>query len=730
MTQERQFLDRLSATLSLDEPTTSISGVREARAKALASMGMHTIRDVLTHFPRRYMDLTKVRTSATAQIGEHCTMAGTVHEVKLKRPKQKLSIVEITLVDPDGTFIVSVFNRPYLADQITRGAKLIVAGKTEFGYGFLRMTNPYIETYEGGDVHGMVIPVHPATSKVSTAQIRGIVKNAIRSATGVLDILPANLRTRRGLVSRQQAFRAIHFPKSIEEAAVARTRFAYEELLILQLFMMLEANARSVNVRPHAHVVNGEKVEKLYTSLPFELTVDQKKAIEEILSSLSENKVTSRMLLGDVGTGKTIVSAFGMASAADSGFQSMMLAPTEILAEQHHAGLGALLDAAGVTHGFLSGSTTAEKREAVLAGFASGEIDVLIGTHALLEPDVVGRDVSLVIIDEQQRFGVEQREKALAKGSGADSLFMTATPIPRTLALTLFGSMELLYLHKRPNEGANRTTKVLEKRQRGEAFDKALEALREGCQVYIVCPLIGEKKEKAESDDVRQASSEDEFEFDDIVIEDEADFAGDENSLTAANQEAEFLQNQVFREYTVGLLHGNLSSDEKASVMEKFRKGEINVLVSTTVIEVGVDVPNATVMIIEDADRFGLSQLHQLRGRVGRGDVDGHIFLISASKHPKALKRLQALEASDDGFEIAQYDLSLRREGDILGNRQSGTTSLKIVNVVRDSALVQAAHEDALSILEKDPKLEAREHAGLAREVRLSFEGAHSKSGG
>lgn len=730
MTQERQFLDRLSATLSLDESTTSISGVREARARALASMGMHTVRDVLTHFPRRYMDLTKVRTSATAQIGEHCTMAGVVHEVKLKRPKRKLSIVEITLLDSDGTFIVSVFNRSYLADQIKAGSKLIVAGKTEFNYGFLRMTNPYIETYEGGEVQGKVIPVHPATSKISTAQMRNIVKSALQATTGALDILPANLRSRRGLISRQQAFRAIHFPKDIDEANIARTRLAYEELLMLQLFMIMESNARSKSVTAHSHVVNGKKVEKLYTSLPFELTADQKTAVSDLLASLAEDRVTSRMLLGDVGTGKTIVSAFGMASAADSGTQTMMLAPTEVLAEQHHLGLGKFLDSAGVTHAHLSSSTNPEKRKEILSGFASGDIDVLIGTHAILEPDVVGKNVSFVIIDEQQRFGVEQREKALAKGNGADSLFMTATPIPRTLALTLFGGMELSYLHKKPNTGAGRTTKVLEKRQRGTAFDKALEALRCGCQVYIVCPLIGEKSEKPTDDTPHNNDLEDDFVFDDIVIEDDGDLIGEEDSLAAANQEAEFLQKQVFHEYNVGLLHGNLTSDEKSSVMDKFRKGEIDVLVSTTVIEVGVDVPNATVMIIEDADRFGLSQLHQLRGRVGRGKEDGHIFLISSSKHPKALKRLQALEASDDGFEIAQYDLSLRREGDILGNKQSGASSLKIVNVVRDSALVQAAHEDAIKILEEDPNLEMREHAGLAREVRLAFEGEHSRSGG
>ncbi len=732
MTKADQVSDRLAATLALDEALTSIPGVKEARSKILSAMGMHTVRDVLTHFPIRYMDLTAVRTSATAQIGEQCTMAGTIYALKLKRPKPKLSLVEITMVDNDGTFIVTMFNRPYLANSLKRGDKLIVSGKVEFNYGFMRMTNPYIEPYEGGDVQGKVIPIHRASSKVSPAGVRNIMKGALQLTLGAFDILPAKIRSERGLVSRQEAFRAIHFPKTIDEVNSARTRLAYEELLLLQLFMMTEENARVKDATPHTHIVDGPRLKKLRASLPFELSSDQIKAIDEVLESLSSNKVTSRMLLGDVGTGKTIVAACGMASASDSGTQSILLAPTEILAQQHHSTLGTLFDKAGIRYGLLTGSTSADTRQSLLDGFANGEVDVLIGTHALLEPDVVGRDVSLIVIDEQQRFGVEQREKALSKGNGADSLFMTATPIPRTLALTLFGGMELSYIRKRPNKLAKRTTKVLEYKNRGTAFDAALCELKQGHQVYVVCPLIEPDSSTESSFKEAEKNAEDDFSFDNILIEDDADLDEDrsEVALSAAIKEAELLKSQVFAKWEVGLLHGNLSSDEKASVMQKFREGQIDVLVSTTVIEVGVDVPNATVMIIEDADRFGLSQLHQLRGRVGRGKHDGQVFLISASKHPKAIKRLSALESSEDGFEIAQYDLSLRREGDILGNRQSGASSLKIVNVVRDSEIVQAAHSDAEAILSKDPLLESKEHAGLAREIRMTFSGEHSRLGG
>lgn len=727
MTKGRLPKDRLSATLALDELTPAIPGVRDARAKMLASMGLHSVRDVLNHFPIRYMDMTRVRTSATAQIGEQCTMSGTVYEIRLKRPKARLSSVEITMVDSDGVFIVSVFNRPYLANQIVVGDELVVSGKTEFNYGFLRMTNPYIEAKTSGHVEGRIIPIHHASSKVSSTQIRGIVKGALQATEGMLDVIPANIREKRGLVSRRMAFKNVHFPKSLDEASQARKRLAYEELLLLQLFMMTEEYKRTLGAKAHKHVTNGEKMEALRSHLPFKLTDGQQKAITDLLRSMSLDRPSSRMLLGDVGTGKTIVSAFGMASAADSGTQSILCAPTEVLAKQHFDGLGPLLRNASISCALLTGSTPPADREKILDDFASGDLDVLIGTHALLEPDVVGRDISFIVIDEQQRFGVNQREALLSKGDGADSLFMTATPIPRTLALTLFGGMELSYLREKPNKGASRKTTALDSRNRGVAFDHALSELKNGHQVYIVCPLIDSADSKQDESEAKRSPI-DEGEFGDIVIEDEEDLG--KSSLASAKQQAEILKAHIFMDYEIGLLHGGLPSDEKASVMQDFKSGKIDVLVCSTVIEVGIDVPNATVMIIEDADRFGLSQLHQLRGRVGRGKDDSQVFLISSSKQPKALKRLQAMEKSDDGFEIARYDLSLRREGDILGNKQSGSSSLKIVNIVRDSDLVEQAHEDALEILSDDPGLESREHAGLAREIRTVFMGEHSRFGG
>ena len=367
----------------------------------------------------------------------------------------------------------------------------------------------------------------------------------------------------------------------------------------------------------------------------------------------------------------------------------------------------------------------------MLERFADGEADVLIGTHALLEDDVAPANLTLAVIDEQQRFGVEQRSCLLGKGAAPDALFLTATPIPRSLALALFGDLTLSYLKHRPHDRARRTTKVYAKQQRGHAYDAALAALARGEQVYVVCPLVGKDAGERDAKAVHGRSVEedaDEALHPAVSIEDDADLAGDD--VAAATREAQMLQQSTFVDYTVELLHGKMGSAEKKQVMERFRSGETQVLVATTVIEVGVDVPNATVMIVEDADRFGLSQLHQLRGRVGRGEKPGAAFLISASKSDAALARLQAMETTDDGFELAAFDLSLRREGDILGNRQSGASVLKLVNVVRDGRIIEAAHADARAIVAADPQLEAPEHRALAREMRIVFEGERAQAGG
>ena len=716
-------IDREKATLSLDEPVSRVRLVSPARAVALEKLGVRTLRDLLTHFPRSYIDLSQVETCGTARIGEVCTIRGTVHEIKLKKPRYNLKLVEIALVDGTGILIVTCFRQPWLMDQVKAGDAVAVSGKVTFDYGYKRMTNPFIEVIgEGEEVTGSVVPVHPATEKLTAAWVRRIVANGLEAAEGLFDPLPLGLRLRYRLMSRNAALRAIHFPRTMAEADEARRRLVYEELLYLELFLMQEGAARSAGCVPHAHVVDGPRLGAFAASLPFELTGEQQRARDEIRAALAAPTVANHMLLGDVGTGKTVVAGHALAAAADSEGQAMLLAPTEVLARQHMEGLGERLEGAGVRVALLTGSTAAVERAAIVEGFASGQVDVLIGTHALLSDDVVPRNLTLAVIDEQQRFGVDQRAKLLEKGEAPDALYLTATPIPRTLALALYGNLTLSYIKHRPHDSARRTTRVLSREQQGDAFEAAREALDRGEQVFVVCPLVGkdaEARDAKAAGRAREADAAGEEYHPAVAIEDDADLAGDD--VTAATREAEMLQRTTFADWTVGLLHGGMGAEAKREVMEQFRAGEVQVLVATTVIEVGVDVPNATVMIVQDADRFGLAQLHQLRGRVGRGEKAAEVFLVSASQREESLARLAAMESTDDGFELAAFDLSLRREGDILGNRQHGASGLKLVNIMRDGAVIEAARADAQALLEVDPNLEEPDHVALAREVRLAF---------
>ncbi len=726
MGQEKSKIDRLQRTLALESKVSHVDGVSANRASVLRKLNIETVRDLVTHYPRRYLDLTNVTTIAQARIGEQCTIAGQIHAIELKRRRRNLQIVEISLVDETGLLIVSVFHQPWLMDKMHVGDHIAIAGKVEFNYGYKRMTNPFMEQLAGEKAEGRIIPIHPATEKISPAWMRRLVANALEGIFGVLDPLPSALRQKHDLMSRNQALQAIHLPKSMDEAAQAKRRLVYEELLMLELFMMQQEHERTRGLEPVRHIVDGAHLQALRAALPFALTSEQEQAAADILEALSAQKVANHLLLGDVGTGKTVIAAIAMAAAKDTGGQALLLAPTEVLARQHAKTLGSLFEAAGMSFALLTGSTSAPEREAAIKGVASGAIDVLIGTHALLEDDVSPTNMTLAIIDEQQRFGVNQRAKLLAKGAAPDALYLTATPIPRSLALTLFGNLTLSYLKERPGIAAKRKTHVVRKTERGKAYDAAREALKGGHQAYVVCPLIGAQPSSTKKSQ-RDGIADDGY-YPDVAIDDISDFTSED--LSSAKQEAEFLQKRVFPEYAVGLLHGKMTAQEKQEVMDAFQQGALDVLVSTTVIEVGVDVPNATVMIIEDADRFGLSQLHQLRGRVGRGGVDSEVYLVSATNAEAALARLNAMVKSDDGFKIAAYDLSLRREGDILGNKQSGTSALKLVNVIRDASTIEMAHADAAEIIAVDPDLDSPDHAALARELRILFTEEKSAIGG
>ncbi len=692
---------RFAHTAALADNVRRVRFVTDERAALLARLGVHTISDELYNIPRRYIDLSSVATIAEAPIGQDVTVIATVDKIDVKRPRPRMNIVELSCYDDTGAMVITYFGQPWLADQFKSGQRVAFSGKMTFSYGLKRMNSPFHDLIsdEGAaadtqpSLRVRMLPVHRATEGLSLAWARRIASVALTTFGDICDVWPARLRAERALMPLARALRCVHFPNDPAEAEEARHRLAYDEAAFLQIALVARRDADLPGVHPVAHVTDGPTPERLRQALPFDLTADQETAISEILADMAGERPMSRLLLGDVGTGKTAVATVVLGAVADTGTQAAIMAPTSVLAQQYAEKVGPVLDEAGVSWELLTGATPAAERADILERLAAGELCVLFGTHALLTADVTFARLSLVVIDEQQRFGVEQRHALRDKGRGADLLVMTATPIPRTLALSIYGDLERSYLRQRPVEGAGVTTTVIAKRNRGDAYDAIRAAVEEGRQAYIICPLVGTKPGREEDGEAVDQAAQD-------LAEGE-----DPSDAKAAEAEAEILQNKVFRDLSVGLLTGRMRADEKARIMADFRAGAIQILVATTVVEVGVDVPNATVMLIEDGERFGLAQLHQLRGRVGRGQYPGQVFIAADSKTPQARERMKALEETSDGFELAEADLRLRREGDILGLRQSGDVILRFVDLTRDGDLIEEARDDVRARMEADPQL-------------------------
>lgn len=699
---------RLMATDVLDEDVSRLSYVSGSREEALRKLGIETVGDLLLSIPRRYLDFSHSYTIETVPIGTVATVVGTVDRVTTKLPRPRLAVTEVCLVDATGVMKVAFFRMPWLAQQIRRGDRLAVLGKVEFSYGFKQMTSPHFEKLDAGSL-AQILPVHPATEKVSQAWMRRIVSGALARVVQLPDPVPAALRARRGLMSLGRALRQIHFPRYMGETDFARRRLAYDELLYLQLALKLRDDADLVAVTPYAHTI-GPCVERMREALPYALSEEQECAVRDILTDMADaSHVMNRLLMGDVGTGKTSVAAFGLAACADTGTQAAMMAPTGVLARQYAGSVGPLLDRCGISWAVLTGSTDAAERARIHEGLLDGTISVLFGTHALLEDQVVFRRLSLVVIDEQHRFGVHQRGALRAKGPGADLLAMSATPIPRTLALSVYGDLDTSIIRHRPVAGAGVTTRVLDQTNRDIALGALRAALEEGRQAYVVCPLV------EDGDDADEVL--------DVVPGLDLDEAGRVSSAPRLRSVAATVEelSRLFPDVCVAGLHGRMRPKEKDERLEAFRAGAIKVLVSTTVVEVGVDVPNATVMLIENGERFGLATLHQLRGRVGRGKLSGLCFVLSGlrsgSKSSSALERLKTLESVSDGFALAEKDLELRHEGEILGYRQHGGITLRFVDLARDAVLISQAHEDATEILTYSPHLTADAVAPMRYEV-------------
>lgn len=683
----------------LETPVQYLRGVGPARAAEFGRLGIRTVGDLLRHLPRRHEDRSRLAPIARAVPGTVVTVQGRVLQVQEVRPRRGLVITKAAVTDGSAVLTGVWFNQPYLKKNLPPGATVLFSGKVERQYGNLQMNAPDHEVLDGADpLHvGRIVPIYPAGAGLTQRYLRTVAKAAVDGYAALMpDLLPEALRRRLGLPPAAAAWRAIHFPEDLHELEAARRRLAFEELLVIQVGLGLLRTRMRRREKGFRHAPDGELSRRFRAALPFALTRAQERVIGEIRADMEGPFPMNRLVQGDVGSGKTVVAAAALVKAVESGFQGAMMAPTEILAEQHYLRLRRLLQPLGIGVALLTGGQGREEREAMRFGLAGGHLQVAVGTHALIQEGVQFRALSLVITDEQHRFGVRQRAELQKKGGrggpgGAamipDVLVMTATPIPRTLALTVFGDLDVSVLDELPPGRQPILTHHFPERERGRAYGFVRQQVLAGRQAYVVCPLV----EASEAVEAR-----------------------------AATEWAERLR-KALPGFRIGLLHGRLKPPEKEAAMEAFRSGETQILVATTVIEVGVDVPNATVMVIEGADRFGLAQLHQLRGRVGRGEHRSYCLLVADPQSEEGRRRLEVFTRTEDGFAIAEEDLALRGPGELFGTRQHGLPDLVLANPVRDLPLLEAAREEAETLLADDPGLVRPEHAALRRAVREKF---------
>jgi ATP-dependent DNA helicase RecG len=650
--------------------------------KALEKLRIHTWGDLIEHLPHAHRDRREVRPVADLQPGEEATVAVAVRGVTVKPMRdRRRKRVEARVFDDSGPMVAVWFNQPWIARQLGEGAGVVLHGKLR------RRGEFWVTEHEPfGDGHSVrsvgLVPVHPATEGISAAKLRELMWEARPRMMETVEPLPAALRVEEKLPDRPAALTAVHFPETEEEEQGARRRLAFEELFLLQLAVAGRRRARREGRRARPLAARGVVVDRWRWSLPFELTDDQVAAMGEIDADLAGERPMQRLLMGEVGSGKTVVALEAMLRAVENGAQAALMAPTETLAEQHHRTLDSLLGGA-IPLELLTGSTSAARRRDLLGRLSDGQLQLVVGTHALIEEPVEFRDLAVIVVDEQHRFGVRQRAALDAKapaGLTPHALHMTATPIPRTLSLTAYGDLDATVLRHLPKGRQPVETHVVDgARARARAYERIREEIAAGRQCFVVCPLV-------EESETLQAK--------------------------AATAEFQRLRSTEFKDLRVELIHGQLPSKVKAGAMEAFARGEADVLVATSVIEVGIDVPNATVMLIEAAERYGLSQLHQLRGRVGRGE---HASLCILFGDPR-LPRLEAIANERDGFRLAEVDLELRGAGDVLGTRQHGLPEFRVAQLPEDTELLVRARDRADQILLDDPRLEQPEH-GLLREA-------------
>ena len=651
----------------------TIPGIGPQRAKALEKLGISTLGDLIAYFPRRYDDRREKKTIRDLVPGEYaCVSAMIASTPTVAHIRKGMDLVKVRCVDDTGVLDLTFFNQTWLKDHLQVGQTYVFYGKAEGNLLRRSMASPVVEKEGQEEQTGRIVPVYPLTAGVSQLILRRSVRQGLDQCAAILpDVLPDEVRLAHNLCRIGYAYENIHFPQSDEALSLARRRLAFEELFLFTIGLKrLKARREVVRTTPCEAV----DMTPFYDALPFSLTAAQRRCGEEAMADMRSGTAMNRLCQGDVGSGKTMVAALCVYFAAKNGLQAALMAPTEILAQQHYAGLAPLLENLGIRCALLTGSTAAKTKKSISAQLSAGEIDFVIGTHALITGSVEYRNLGLVVTDEQHRFGVAQRTALAQKGRHPHILVMSATPIPRTLALILYGDLDVSIIDELPPGRKPVDTFAVPGSYHQRIYQFIRKLVAEGRQAYIVCSMV---EENDELPDERKAVTE----------------------------YANHLQEGIFPDLKVSYVHGKMKSKEKDAVMTAFARGEADILVSTTVIEVGVDVPNAAVMVVENAERFGLSQLHQLRGRVGRGQHQSYCILISDNQNEETRARLKVMTKTTDGFQIAEEDLRLRGPGDFFGQRQHGLPGLKVADIGCDTALLQEAKEAAEALLEKDPEL-------------------------
>lgn len=670
----------------LEKEITALKGIGAERAKLFAQRGIHTVEDLLYYFPRDYEDRSRFKQIDDCEAGETaCVRAAVFSPVKETRIRRNLTIYSLVVHDETNGMTIVWYNNRFVKGAFIPGEEYIFYGKISINRGKREMVNPIYEKQGKERFTGKIVPLYPLSAQLSQKMVQSAMEYAVEYTGELEEYLPADIREQYHIAEIGYAMQNIHFPADFACYDIARRRFVFEELLIFQLALLTRKEHITEEHGP-AFVIHPFQ-EEFVRRLPFRLTSAQARVLDEICMDLEREKPMNRLVQGDVGSGKTAVAAASAYVAVKNGWQSAVMAPTEILAKQHYDTFLSFFQDTDTQISLLTGSMRATQKKEIYQQLKDGQIDILIGTHAIIQNDVNYRKLGLVIADEQHRFGVNQRAALSAKGQSPNMLIMSATPIPRTLALILYGDLDISVIDELPPGRKTVKTYAVNESMRKRAYSFMEKNISMGTQAYIVCPLV----EETENSDLKNASA-----------------------------LAEKLQS-VFPHLTIGLIHGKMKQKDKEEIMRKFQQGEVQALVATTVIEVGVNVPNSTLMIIENAERFGLSQLHQLRGRVGRGGDQAYCILITNANSDITKKRMQTMCSSNDGFYISEQDLALRGPGDFFGTRQHGLPALKIANLFEDSDILSLAQSAAKEIYQKDKRLEKKENQRLKQRIQKIF---------